>query len=168
MTLSWARSFNVVQDYQVGQVLLGRLSNGQTYVRTHFRWGFYGDTSSVVDMASIAFNLQTFGIVTVFGDGTETAPNPVTAPNDANPPTERWLYWETRAPIPRVIDSGADVIAWTDSPTSEATDIKAQVLATGVPAGQTLDLWATWAAVSVWDSTGSAQVWAQGSVLYKH
>lgn len=168
MTLSWARTTAVVEDYQVGQVLLGRLSNGQTYVRTHFRWGFYGDTSTIADMENIAANLQVFGIVTVFGDGTETAPNPRTAPNDAAPPTQRWLYWEARAPIPRTIDDAANIVQWTDSGSTELTDIKAQVLATGVPDGDQLDLWASWAAAGVWDTTGTAHVWVQASVLYKH
>jgi hypothetical protein len=168
MTLSWVRTVSLVTDYDVGGVLLGRLSNGQTYVRTHFRWGFYGDTATTVDMEAIAANLQVFGIVTVFGNGSETAPNPRTSPGDASPPTQRWLYYEARAPIPRAIDNGAGVVMWTDNGSTEATDIKAQVLATGVPGGDALDLWACWAAAGVWDNTGSAHVWVQASVLYKH
>lgn len=167
MTLNWARTVGLVADYEVGQVLLGRLSNGQTYVRTHFRWGFYGDSPSTADMQAIAANLQVFGIVTTFGNGTETAPNPRSAPNDAAPPTQRWLYWEARAPVARAIDSGAGVVLWDDSGSTELTDIKAQVLATGVPGGETLDLWATWAAAGPWVSDGNAQVWVQASVLYK-
>jgi hypothetical protein len=119
-------------------------------------------------MDAIASNLQVFGIVTVFGDGTETAPNPRTSPGDAAPPTQRWLYYEARAPVPRAIDSGADVVMWTDNGSTEATDIKAQVLATGVPGGDALDLWATWAAAGTWDPSGSAHVWVQASVLYRH
>lgn len=168
MALSWVRTTSVVANYQVGQALLGRLSNGQTYVRTHFRWGFYGDTAATADMGAIASNLQVFGIVTTFGNGAETAPNARSASGDAAPPTQRWLYWEARAPVPRAIDSGAGVVMWTDSGSTEPTDIKAQVLATGVPGGDELDLWATWAAAAPWDSTGSAQVWVQASVLYKH
>lgn len=167
MTLSWARTAELVTDYEVGQVLLGRLNNGQTYVRTHFRWGFYGDTPATADMAATAANLQVFGIVTVFGNGAETAPNPRTDPNDAAPPTQRWLYWEARAPIPRAMDGDAGVVMWTDSGSTELTDIKAQVLATGVPGGETLDLWATWAAAAPWVSDGSAQVWVQASVLFR-
>lgn len=168
MALSWARTIQFVQDYQTGAVLLGRLMNGQTYVRVHFRWGFYGDTSTIVAMDSIAANLQTFGIITVFGDGTETPPTPFSSPNDPDPPTQRWLWYETRSPVPRVMSDAANVIAWTDSGSTEPTDIKAQVLATGVPAGDQLDLWATWSAVAPWDASGSAIVWVQTSVLYKH
>lgn len=93
MALSWVRTVGDVADYTVGSVLLGRLSNGQTYVRVHFRWGFYGDTPATADMGATAANLQVFGIVTVFGDGTETPPNPRVSPGDAAPPTERWLYY---------------------------------------------------------------------------
>lgn len=168
MALSWVRNIFLSTSYQGGQFLLGRLSNGQTYVRTHFEWGFYGDTAVTVDMQAIAANLLVMGIVTVFGDGTETAPNPLVSPNDAAPPTERWLWWETRAPVPRAMDNSAGVVMWTDSPPPEPTDIKAQVLATGVPGGDQLDLWASWAARGAWDNTGSAHVWLSASVLYKH
>lgn len=167
MTLSWVRSLALNHDYQIGQFLLGRLENGQTYVRIHFRWGFYGDTASIADMEPIAGNLNTFGIITIVGDGTETAPNPLVTPNDPDPPTQRWLYYETRAPVPRAMDNNAGVVMWTDSPTSEVTDIKSQVLATGMSGGDQLDLWATWAAVGPWSDTGSAHVWLQASVLYK-
>lgn len=168
MALSWVRTTGVVTDYEVGQTLLGRLSNGQSYVRIRFRWGFYGDSASTADMAAIAANLQVFGICTQFGDGTETATNPRTTPDNLDSPTQRWLYYEGRAPIPRAIDSGAGIAVWTDSGSTELTDVQTQVLATGVPSGEALDLWATWAAAGAWDSTGSAQVWLQASVLYKH
>lgn len=168
MALSWVRTVGDVADYTVGSVLLGRLSNGQTYVRVHFRWGFYGDTPATADMGATAANLQVFGIVTVFGDGTETPPNPRVSPGDAAPPTERWLYYEARAPVPRAMDTNSGIVMWTDSGSTEETDIKAQVLATGVPGGDQLDLWATWAAAGPWVSDGSAQVWVQASVLYKH
>lgn len=167
MALSWVRTWNTVEDYQVGRVLLGKLSNGQTYVRIHFRWGFYGDTSTIVDMDSIASNLQTFGICTTIGDGTETPPNPLVTANDVDPPTQRWLYWEPRAPVPRIISDAANVIAWTDGPINEETDIRSQVLATGLPAGDTLNLWASWGAPNPWDASGNAHVWAGASVLYK-
>lgn len=168
MTLSWVRNVFINGDYSSGQFLLGRLSNGQTYVRTHFQWGIYGDTADTVDLQSIAGNLIIMGIVTVFGDGTETAPNPASAPDDADPPTQRWLWWETRAPVPRTMDHAAGVVTWTDSPPPRETDIKAQVLATGVPGGDQLDLWASWASHNAWDSSGSANVWLGASVLYKH
>lgn len=167
MPLSWVRSLAISNFWQGGSFLLGRLSNGQTYVRVHFRWGFYGDIASIANMQATAANLNTFGIITIVGNGSETPPNPLVTPNDPAPPTQRWLYYETRAPVPRAMDNNAGVVMWTDSPTSEPTDIKAQVLATGMPAGDELDLWATWAAVAPWDSTGSAHVWLQASVLYK-
>lgn len=66
------------------------------------------------------------------------------------------------------MDTNSGIVMWTDSGSTEETDIKAQVLATGVPGGDQLDLWATWAAAGPWVSDGSAQVWVQASVLYKH
>ena len=167
MTLSWVRTVRAVESYEFGSVLLGRLSNGQTYVRIHFQWGMYGDTATTVDMDAVASNLQVMGLVTTFGNGTETPPNPISTPNDVDPPTQRWLWWETRAPVPRAMDQSAGIVMWTDSPPPEPTDIKAQVLATGVPGGDELDLWASWASGGAWDNTGSAHVWVSASVLYK-
>jgi hypothetical protein len=59
------------------------------------------------------------------------------------------------------------VITWHDSGSTEPTDTKGQVLATGVPGGQKLDLWASWHSAFAWDTSGSAQVWLSASVLYK-
>lgn len=167
MSLAWVRTVHSDIVYTSGYTLLGKLNNGQTYVRTHFRWGFYADTAAIADMVTAAENLQIMGIVTTMGDGTEVPPDPRISPNDAAPPTLRWLWWEARQPIVTAIDKEANVITWRDSGPTEPTDIKAQVLATGVPSGQTLNLWATWAAASAWDITGNAALFFQASVLYK-
>lgn len=167
MTFAWVRTVSLSNSYQQGSTLLGRLNNGQTYIRVHFRWGMYGDTTDRIDMQQIASNLISFGLVTTFGDGTETPPGARSAPNDAAPPTRRWIYWETRQPAPVVVNPDAGVITWKDTGSSEPTDTKGQVLATGVPGGQTLNLWASWQAPFTWDPSGIAALWLGASVLYK-
>ena len=167
MAFSWVRTIGLSNTYEVDQVLLGRLSLGQTYVRVHFRWGVYGDTTAVIDMQAVAGNLITMGLVTTIGDGTETAPNARTASGDASPPTQRWIYWETRQVQPVVISTESGVITWRDTGSTEPTDTKGQVLSTGFAPGPTLNLWATWAAPFAWDASGIAQVWFAASVLYK-
>lgn len=167
MSFSWVRTIGLSTTYEVGQILLGRLTLGQSYVRVHFRWGVYGDTTDRIDLQSIASNLITMGLVTTVGDATETAPNARTASGDASPPTQRWLYWETRQVTPKIISPDAGVITWQDSGATEPTDTKGQVLFTGFAPGPTLNLWATWAAPNAWDGSGEAQVWFAASVLYK-
>ncbi|MDE3076022.1 MAG: hypothetical protein KGJ86_11390 [Chloroflexota bacterium] len=167
MTLAWVRTINLSNNFEQDGCLLGRLNNGQTYVRVHLRWGAYGDTTDRIDIQGIADNLITFGLVTTIGDTTEPVPPPRTFPNDIDPPTQRWIYWETRQMLPIQVSPDAGVITWKDSGSTEPTDTKGQVLATGLGGGDTLNLWATWQAPFPWDPSGTAQVWLGASVLYK-
>lgn len=167
MSLAWVRSTGLSNDYQQGAVLLGRLNNGQTYVRVHFRWGVYGDTTDVIDIQAVTDNIISFGLVTTYGDGTETPPAARTNSGDAAPPTLRWIYWETRQVVPVLVNTEAGVVIYRDTSSSEPTDTKGQVFAQGVPGGETLNLWATWEAPFAWDPSGTAQVWLGASVLYK-
>lgn len=167
MALAWVRSTGVSDSVEQGSILLGKLSNGQTYVRVHFRWGFYGDSPDVISYFDGASNIISFGLVTTFGDGTETPPAARTDSGDAAPPTLRWIYWETRGVVPVVISPESGLAIWRDTSSSEPTDTKGQVLATGVPGGQTLNLWASWQMPFPWISNGNAKVWLGASVLYK-
>jgi hypothetical protein len=167
VSLSWVRTVALSNTYDTDQALLGRLSLGQTYIRVHFRWGVYGDTTDRIDMQAIASNLITLGLVTTIGDGTEIAPNARSAANDADPPTQRWIYWETRQMHPTVVNPDAGVITWRDTGSTEPTDTKGQVLATGFDPSLTLNLWASWAAPFAWDPSGIAALWVAASVLYK-
>lgn len=142
------------------------IPSGSTYRRVRFSWGFAGTTPAITDMGNMAYNLLTMGLVTTIGDGTETPPNPVTASGDASPPTERWVWWESRQPVVCGLDELAGVAAWRDSGPQEAVDVKTQVLATGIPGGDTLNLWASWAADNDWDTEGAVTVWVSTSVLF--
>jgi len=167
MGLVWGRhtftSFNYARDY----VNFSRIPNGYSYLRFRFRWGFAADTPTTVDMQAISNNIISFGLVTVAGDGTEIPPNARTQAADQDPPTQRWVYWETRQPVVTALDNASGVIAWRDSGSTEETDSKGQVLATGLTGGQDLDLWATWASVGPWEPTGHAVIWVGISVLIK-
>lgn len=136
-------------------------------MRIRFGWGFYGYTSQTANILATSQNLQVFGLVTTVGNGTETPPNPRTASGDAAPPTQRWLWWEGRAPRVLTYSDSADVVFFGDSIKSEESDAKGMVKAAGIPAGDTLNLWASWAAGSAWDSTGVAEVWFSASVLIR-
>jgi hypothetical protein len=106
------------------------------------------------------------GLVTTYGNGTETPPDPVAAPADAAPPTLRWIWWEVRAPVVTAVDAAAGVVTWTDSGPQERVDAQAQVKAVGVPAGDTLNLWASWRGYGSWDASGAVAIWVGASVLY--
>lgn len=167
MGYSWVRSISGSNSYDQGTALLGRLNPGQSYVRVHFRWGVYGDTTAITDIEAVASNAISFGLVTTIGDTTETVPNARTGSDDVAPPTQRWIYWETRLVVPTIISVDAGVIIYADSGSTEPTDTKGQVLATGFSSPDTLNLWASWAAEFAWDTSGIARVWLAASVLYK-
>lgn len=140
---------------------------GQTLLRIRFSWGFYLDSPTLTDMQNIAFNLVNWGLVTTVGNGTETPPDANTGTADVAPPTQRWLWWETRQPIPTAIDSGADVISWRDSGPQEEQDARGQVLATGIPAGDTLNVWASWSGQYGLPSDSNLCIWTSASMLVK-
>lgn len=165
MTYTWRRQVFTSSNYLSSAVWLDARSAGVKYVRARFRWGFYGDTAITTDYVSVASNLSVFGLCTTIGDGTETPPNPLTHGADVDPPTQRWIYWEARAPVVTAIDNGAGVTTWRDSGATEETDVKVQVLATGLPPGDTLNLWAVWAAPAGWDASGTAALWLSMSNL---
>jgi hypothetical protein len=164
---SWHRNVGVSFDWGFGSNLLVSIGPGNTFLRCHLRWGFVGDTSNLIDLTGLSSNPLTFGLVTTVGDGSETPPNARTQAADQHPPTQRWIYWETRAPRPIAIDAASGVVLWGDAGSSEPTETKGQVLAQGLSAGQSLNLWATWAAPFAWDPTGSVQVWLGCSTLTK-
>lgn len=162
---TWTRSTGTSDQYQVGTDLLLSIASGFSLLRVHLRWGIVGDTSLDVDYNAIEQNIISFGLVTTVGNGGEAVPNARTQSGDQVPPTQRWVYWETRGIKPNYIDSGSGSVIWIDTGSSEPTDTKGQVLATGIPGGDTLNLWASWASPFAWDASGSVNVWFGASIL---
>jgi hypothetical protein len=162
---TWVRPTNSSTSYEVGSALLASFAEGSTLLRVHLRWGIVADTSVDVDYSSIYQNLITMGIVTTVGNGSETPPNARLASGDADPPTQRWVYWETRGVRPVDLDVSTGSVSWVDTGSTEPSSSKGQVLATGLPEGDTLNVWASWAAPFAWDASGSALVWLGASIL---
>jgi hypothetical protein len=162
---SWVRgAFNTTWGTHTWG-LVDSLGSGITIRRIRFRWGLFGTIPVPGDMGAMASNFATLGFVTTVGDGTEVPPNPQTSPEDADPPLERWLYWETRAPIVTAVSGSAGVVAYRDSGSTEETSSKGQVLATGLPDGDSLNLWVSIGAAYDWDAGGEALLWAAWSLL---
>jgi hypothetical protein len=136
-------------------------------LRVHFGWGFYGNTSSTTNLLDVSQNLQVMGIVTTVGTGSETPPNARTASSDQSPPTERWIFWEARAPKIAAYDSAGGVALWQDSGSQEPVQTRGQVSGKTVSSGDFLDVWASWAAASAWDSSGAVDLWYYASLLYQ-
>jgi hypothetical protein len=124
-------------------------------------------TDAQEDMSGIASNLLLGGLNTVIGNGTEIPPVPVNDPSDLGPPTQRWLWWEARQPVPIAIDWTAGLVMWRDSGPQEIVDVKSQVLATGIPSGESLDLWFSYQGLyGGWDGSGDPSIWVSASTLY--
>lgn len=165
MAGQWIRGSNAAANWTSGTWLIASVPAGLTISRIRFGWGFYIDTPTTDDMQNEAFDLMIWGLVTTIGNGTETVPNPRSSPGDAAPPTQRWLWWEVRAPVVSAIDNAANVVTWRDSGPQEPTDARGQVLATGIPAGDTLNLWASWSGAYTPDTDNNTVVWSSASVL---
>lgn len=163
----WIRTLNSSGDWGPATWHIAAIPAGLTIARIRFSWGFVLDSPAVTDIQAIYNNLMVLGLVTTVGNGTESVPNPRTSPGDAAPPTQRWLWWETRAPIVTAMSNELGVIMWRDSGPQEETDARGQVLATGIPAGDTLNLWASWAGAFGPDSDVNFRIWAAASVLLK-
>lgn len=166
-TYLWNRVQQTSQFANVGWFGQDLINSGSTYRRVRWSWGFSGVTADTVDVNSIISNPIVAGWVTTIGTGSETPPNPVTGAVDVDPPTQRWLWWEMRQPIPIAVDHAAGIITWRDSGPQEVPDIRTQVLATGIPSGEFLNLWFTWAQINGggWDPSGSFRIWVASSVL---
>lgn len=164
---TWVRTVQAALSWQQGTSLIASVPRGDTLLRVHFGWGWYGDSTSTADLSAIAGNLQVMGLVTTVGTGSESVPNARTQAADQAPPTQRWVYWETRAPKIATYDATADLVTWQDSGAQEAVDTKGMVSAKTIPAGDTLNVWASWAAAAAWDSSGNVNLWYYASLLYQ-
>jgi len=167
MGYTWYRTTYTNSLYDVGFRWMCAIPAGSSYRRVRWSWGFGGDTADTVDLDSIRSNFLTFGLVTTIGDGSESIPEAITNSGDAAPPTQRWVWWETRQPVVTAVDHAAGVVTWRDSGPQEIPDVKVNVLATGIPGGDTLNLWASWqSSAGSWDASGTVAIWLATSVLY--
>lgn len=166
MAFTWIRSVNASLAWAAGHALIGSVPIGSTLKVVHFGWGFYGDTSTVANLQQVSANLQVMGICTTVGNGTESPPNARTAAGNQSPPAERWVYWEGRAPRIAAYDSAGSLVLWADSGGQEPVESHGQVSAAAVPAGDTLNIWASWAPGSAWDASGTATLWYYASIGY--
>jgi hypothetical protein len=165
---TWVRGQASESKLNYAPIKIASISNGDTYLRVHLRWGFYFDSPIASDLQLLAQANVAFGVVTTIGDGTETVPSPIYNADDAAPPSQRWIYWETRAPVPVALSQAAGLVLWRDSGSTEVTTTKGQVLATGIPGGQFLNLWTVWDSLFDYTSSGvNPAGWASVSVLSK-
>lgn len=162
MVFTWVRSQRGDGSWSTTQqnVLIASLTAGQTLMRSRIYWGFSGYTSTDVDLRSQMANFLVSGLVTTVGNGTEAVPDILLHAGNASPPTQRWLFWEGRHPIVGTWDGNSETVTWRDSGVQEAPDVEGQVLATGLPTGDTLNVWWATKAEFSWDPGGGAVVWA--------
>jgi hypothetical protein len=145
------------------------IAAGNSYLRVHVRWGFHIDTPTEYDLSDFSQNLVSFGLATTIGDGSETRPDARTgAWPDQDPPTQRWIYWETRAPVVSAVDHASGVVTWRDSGATEPTSTKGQVLATGLGPGDSLNLSSCWASAEPYDNVANQALWVSLSILRKN
>jgi hypothetical protein len=167
MATTWIRTVQATLTWAAGSSKIASIPSGSTLLRVRFSWGFQGWTSSLIGAYTVMNDAQVLGLVTTIGNGSETVPNPRSDSTDADPPTRRWLWWEARVPVITAWDDASSIVTWRDSPPQEPIDAKGQVAATGIPGGDSLNLWASWAPAYAWDSSGAAALWYYASVLYK-
>jgi hypothetical protein len=167
MGYTWYRTTYTDPAYSLGTLWMCAIPNGSTYRRVRWFWGFGGDTADTTDYSAVRQNFLTMGMVTTIGDGSESVPQAIANSADADPPTQRWLWWESRQPVITAVDHAAGVVTWRDSGVQEVPDVKTQVLATGIPGGDTLNLWLSWQSnAGDWDPSGSVDIYVATAVLY--
>lgn len=164
---TWIRTVQANLTWTAGTSLIAQVTRGDTLVRIHLGWGFYGSTRTYNNPLTTASNLQVMGVCTTVGTGTETVPDPRTAPANQSPPSQRWLWWEARAPVIASYDAAAEFITWRDGGDTAKADIEAMVSAKTIPAGDTLNVWASWAAAGAWESGQANNLWYWASLLYQ-
>lgn len=164
---TWTRVVQAELPWNSNNSLILKVPRGSTLVRTRFAWGFYIDSQSTQDLIQLASNLMVLGLVTTVGNGTETVPDARTQSADQAPPAQRWLYWEARAPVIAAYSDRDSLVLWNSSEPQEPVDVKAMVSAKTIPAGDTLNLWASWNPGSVFGGQANAYLWYWASVLYQ-
>lgn len=162
MAFRWVRSQRGAGAFSSTQqnVLLASLVAGETLIRSRIFWGVSGMTGTSTHGSTMMANWLASGLVTTVGNGSEAVPDVILHPGNAAPPTQRWLYVESRHFRPTVWSADSGVVVWADTGPQEPPDSKGEVLATGLPAGDTLNVWWTTKAEFNWDAAGFAWVFA--------
>lgn len=118
------------------------LNPGETLLRVRFGWTAVSVPTSYTDAFGVFGTTIFAGLVSTIGDATESVPSPVIAPNDADPPTQRWLWLEGRSQVFNAFsqsETGSNGLVTVDP--AEPTDAKANLRAPGLPAGQFVNVW---------------------------
>lgn len=146
MAFQWARGQVTPLAYGKNHVGLVKLSPGQSVVRVLFGIkadGFWttSGTSTQLDIQVSMSNATAFGLVTTIGNGGETPPDAWTAPQDALPPTQRWLFRAVSSMS--FLDMSGNASTWPVgfNSTFESCETEGQVLAPAMSPGLTLNLW---------------------------
>lgn len=163
---TWVRTVQADLAWTAGHSLIASVPLGSTLERVHFGWGFNGNTRATSAASDTEHNLQVMGVVTTVGNGTEHVPNARTESADAAPPAQRWIYWEARPPRLVGFSDGADLFMWADNGPQAPVDTKGMVSAKTIGAGNTLNVWASWAANGAWESNAYVNLWYWASLLY--
>lgn len=149
VSLAWHRSagsFNNQGDY----ALLATLNAGQTIIRTRFNFNLAASGADLSETLAQQGEGCYVGLVTTIGNGGELVPSALTDLTDANPPSERWLWWEGRYLYINAYTGAASQSTLTAAGPAEPTDSKAQVLAPTMGAGDSLHLWLSWSVTASW------------------
>jgi hypothetical protein len=166
ITTTWYRQAFTTHDVGPTTWLLATLSVGQTLKRIRFTWSGTTVVDSYSDLVSLIGAPILVGIVTTIGDGLEPVPDPAFEAGDANPPAERWLWYEGRAMYPTAYsqsDTGTNIV--TTVPASEPGDVRAMVRAPAMDAGDFLHVWVSTSADFSWPSAIRWYVNGTASVL---
>lgn len=153
MTTQWVRTWITAKPWAVDQMIICHIPSGSTLERCHFGIRWQGVTSTGQDFTILSEDFMAYGVVTQTSAHGATAPNALTALGNAAPPLERWLYWRTTTMQPSAFGQNHDDLwTWSTGETGLIADTHGEVKA-NVPAGQTLDVYLTWAP---WVNTGWA------------
>jgi hypothetical protein len=162
---AWVRTVNSSTDWTIGYDHIGGFIPAVTIERIRFSWGFTGITPLTGSLMGVMQNIQVLGFCTTVGEGGGPPPNPRLDSSDVDPPSQRWLHWEARAPVVSNLDGHSELVTWRDSGPQDAMSSKGMVSGASVPEGELLSLWASWASAYDWPADGQVQLWYGASVL---
>lgn len=144
-----------------------QIPSGNTILRTLFSWGFSGFCRYSDDLMAVTQTIGYFGLQTAIGAGMEVL-DPVFPPaNGLGPPTQRWLAWEARTPHIAAYLEGSGTVFVNDGSPDRKGDVQGQVLATGIPGGDQLEVWASFGVSTTWPDDGLLEWWAVSRVLIR-